>query len=338
MKALDLDLRAYRPEDEPRVLELLGASLGGGPAGERPPEFFRWKHFANPFGRSYMLLAESDGRIAGLRAFMRWRWGAGDRTFSAVRAVDTATHPDFQGKGIFSKLTLRALEDLRTEGVDFVFNTPNPASLAGYLKMGWSIVGEAPIRIRVRRPIRFATRFRGEGKQPGEPPAVDAPAASEVLRQAKGLPELLAEAAIPDARFRTPRDATYLEWRYGDAPLLDYRAVAETDGGAIRGLAIFRVRPRGGLWETTLSELLVRPGDAATARRLLRRVRRSAPVDHLACHFAGGTTADAAVRRSGYMPAPRGMTFVVNPLQDALDPDPHRLGSWALSIGDLEVF
>ncbi|MEX2556728.1 MAG: GNAT family N-acetyltransferase [Actinomycetota bacterium] len=338
MMALDLDLRSYRPEDEPRVLELLGASLGGGPAGERPPEFFRWKHFANPFGSSYMLLAESDGRIAGLRAFMRWRWTAGDRTFSAVRAVDTATHPDFQGKGIFSKLTLRALDDLRAEGVDFVFNTPNPASLAGYLKMGWSIVGQAPIRIRVRRPIRFATRFRGVDKEPGTPPVVHAGASSEVLGQVRGLPELLADAAPPDARLRTPRDATYLGWRYGDAPLLDYRAVAETEGGTLRGLAIFRVRPRGGLWETTLSELIVRPGDRSTARRLLRRVRRSAAVDHLACHFAPGTAADAAVRGSGYMKAPRGMTFVVNPLQDALVPDPHDLGSWALSIGDLEVF
>jgi hypothetical protein len=38
------------------------------------------------------------------------------------------------------------------------------------------------------------------------------------------------------------------------------------------------------------------------------------------------------------MKAPRGMTFVVNPLQGALAPDPYDLGSWALSIGDLEVF
>jgi GNAT superfamily N-acetyltransferase len=338
MKALDIDLRAYRPEDEPGVLGLLGASLGGGPAGERPPEFFRWKHFANPFGSSYMLLAESEGRIAGLRAFMRWRWVAGGRTFSAVRAVDTATHPDFQGKGIFSKLTLRALDDLRAEGVDFVFNTPNPASLAGYLKMGWSIVGQAPIRIRVRRPIRFATRFRGDDKEPGVVPVVDAPTAAEVLGRAQGLSELLAEAASPDPRLRTPRDATYLAWRYGDAPLLDYRAVAETEAGTLRGLAIFRVRPRGGLWETTLSELIARPGDRSTARRLLGRVRRSTAVDHLACHFASGTVADAAIRGSGFMKAPRGITFVVNPLQDELVPDPHALGSWALSVGDLEVF
>ena len=106
-----------------------------------------------------MLVAEADGRVVGLRAFMRWEFVAGRRRFRAVRAVDTATHPDHQGRGIFSRLTLEALDGLRSEA-DFIFNTPNEKSLPGYLKMGWQVVGRVPIRIRVRRPIRFATRAR----------------------------------------------------------------------------------------------------------------------------------------------------------------------------------
>ena len=94
-------------------------------------------HPVDPFGRSFMLVAETDGRIVGLRAFMRWEFVAGDRRFRAVRAVDTATHPDHQGKGIFSRLTLEALDSLRDQA-DFIFNTPNEKSLPGYLKMGWS--------------------------------------------------------------------------------------------------------------------------------------------------------------------------------------------------------
>jgi hypothetical protein len=39
-----------------------------------------------------------------------------------------------------------------------------------------------------------------------------------------------------------------------------------------------------------------------------------------------------------FVRAPRGMTFVVNPLGESLDPDPQRLESWALSLGDVEVF
>ncbi len=38
----------------------------------RTPELFAWKHIDNPFGRSIILVAEAEGTIAGLRAFMRW--------------------------------------------------------------------------------------------------------------------------------------------------------------------------------------------------------------------------------------------------------------------------
>ena len=68
----------------------------------------------------------------------------------AVRAVDTATHPDFRGQGVFSALTLGALEELRSDGVAFVFNTPNERSRPGYLKMGWQPVGQVRVLARTR--------------------------------------------------------------------------------------------------------------------------------------------------------------------------------------------
>ena len=150
-------VRPFAADDLPRVLDLLEASLGGGPAGRRQPELFRWKHLENPFGPSFMLVAEHEGRLVGLRAFMRWRFTAfGDR-LEAARAVDTATHPDYQGMGIFTRLTLALLEVIDGH-VDLVFNTPNAKSGPGYLKMGWSEVGRLPVAVRPRRPLRLLGR------------------------------------------------------------------------------------------------------------------------------------------------------------------------------------
>jgi GNAT superfamily N-acetyltransferase len=170
-----VSVRRFSPEDLPDVLELLDACLGGGPAGRRPPELFRWKHLDNPFGTSFLLLAAADGRLVGLRAFMRWQFLAGGRVVSAARAVDTATHPDFQGMGIFTRLTLAALDEVRGQ-VDLVFNTPNAKSRPGYLKMGWREVGRVPVTVRVRRPLRLL-RGRRPGAEAGQPPPVAAPAA-----------------------------------------------------------------------------------------------------------------------------------------------------------------
>jgi GNAT superfamily N-acetyltransferase len=332
--AAGVDVRPYRDADEQAVLRLLNDALGGGPAGTRPAEFFRWKHLENPFGRSFMLVAEADGRIVGLRAFMRWEFLAGDQRFRAVRAVDTATHPEHQGKGIFSRLTLEALDSLRDQA-DFVFNTPNEKSLPGYLKMGWSVVGRVPIRIRVRRPIRFATRARS-WRSPGDlgqVPVCGAAHASELLDER--IDSLLGEGERPPG-IATPRDGTYLRWRYGSAPLLDYRALTTEDRGNVEGLSLFRVRPRGTLMEATVAETIVRGRRAAG--KLLRGVCASARIDHVACSSPKGSSPDVAARRLGAVRAPGGMTLVVNPLGHELDPDPLDLRSWALTMGDLEVF
>lgn len=333
-------LRPYRDEDEGSVLDLLRSALGPGPAGDRHPEFFRWKHRENPFGRSFMLVAETGGTIVGLRAFMRWRFEAAGRRVEAVRAVDTATHPDHQGLGVFSRLTRAALEELRGEA-DLVFNTPNEKSLGGYLKMGWQTVGRMPVWIRIRRPIRLARRVRSldeTGASIGLAPENEAEAAANVLQDEEGVSSLLSSEEQPDGRFRTPRDTTYLRWRYGSAPFLDYRAVREERDGVLCGLAIFRVRPRGKLWEATVSELIVPAGDGSTLSRLLNRISRSAAVDHLTCRLPVGWPAPRVSPRSRLVRVPGGMTFVVNPLSEGLDPDPGVSRSWALSLGDLEVF
>ncbi len=336
--ATDIVLRPYLDEDEARVLELLDTSLGGGPAGTRPAAFFRWKHLENPFGRSYLLLAEAEGRVVGLRAFMRWEFRVGERTVRAVRAVDTATHPEHQGRGIFRRLTLRALEDLRRDA-DLVFNTPNAKSLPGYLKMGWREVGRVPVGVRVRRPVRFVRGLRSLGSNPGLEPGLEimAETAAEALADGEATSELLGDAPA-DGHLATPRDLGYLRWRYATAPLLDYRAVREHEGGRLKGLAFFRVRSRGRLREATVAEILVADGDAQTARRLLRAVRASAPVDHLTCSFPSGSASARAARASGFVRAPGGMNLVVNPIAGGVEPDPTMLSSWALTLGDLEVF
>jgi GNAT superfamily N-acetyltransferase len=333
-------IRPYGPEDEEPVLDLLRLSLGSGPGRERSREFFRWKHYDNPFGRSFMLVAETDDIIVGLRAFMRWRFLSGPREFSAVRAVDTATHPHYQGRGIFSRLTQTALQNLDGQ-IDFVFNTPNEKSLPGYLRMGWRTVGKVPVSIRVRRPFRVigAVVSRKMKTTPtGIPPMIEAERASEALDDFQPLYQLLHGSIPSNDRLTTPRTAAYLRWRYAQAPLLDYRAVREFREGRLVGIALFRVRPRGATWETMVTDLIVSPPDRKTARRLLLRVAQAASVDHVTCHFPTGWVQAIAARQAGFIRAPVGLKLISKPLRSNLNPDPLNPGSWALTLGDLEVF
>jgi GNAT superfamily N-acetyltransferase len=294
---------------------------------------------ANPFGPSFMIVAESNGKVIGLRAFMRWRFLAGNRTLSAVQAVDTATHPDFQGMGVFSTLTRTALDELRDE-IDLVYNTPNEKSLPGYLKMGWRPVGTLPVSVRIRRPVRFARAViaDGDGRTDRPTPSGDAESAGDALAARAEVSGLLADLDEEEHAITTARSVEYLRWRYGDVPNLDYYALREHLDRRLQGLAIFRIRPRRGLWETALVELLVRGRDRATARRLVRRVLACANTDHASCHFRQGSWQAGVVLRTGFLHYRTGVSLVVNLRRADIQPDPGLPGSWALCLGDLEVF
>jgi hypothetical protein len=331
-----LTIRPYEPADESRVLQLLRSTLGEGPSGRRSVDFFRWKHERNPFGASLRLVAEADGVLVGFRSFLRWRLRGGERTLAAARAVDAATHPEHRRQGIFDRLTRAALGTLATEA-DLLFNTPNAKSTRGNLKLGWSIVGRYPVAVRVRNPLATLRRFRSAatGARRGAP-IIEAPSAQDALRH-QGLGPLLESLGGVGQRLWTPRDTRYLRWRYAEAPGLDYRAVTSERGGALLGLALFRVRLRRGAWEASIAEVLVPSGDRRTARHLLDAVAYSTRVDHLACASPSGSEASWGARRARFVRVPGGVRLIANPLRP-IRPDPTSLRSWALSLGDLEVF
>ncbi|MDR5590572.1 GNAT family N-acetyltransferase [Christiangramia sp. SM2212] len=125
-------------------------------------EFFKWKHLENSFGKSYGLLAIDNGKIVGLRMFMRWEFFSEttQKTFRAIRPVDTVVDKSYRGQGLFSRLTLSGIKDCEGE-FDLIFNTPNQNSLPGYLKMGWQEMQNAPsIRLGLINPFNTSNNYK----------------------------------------------------------------------------------------------------------------------------------------------------------------------------------
>ena len=91
-------IRKATESDIPEIIDLLKRSLGESLIPKSEP-LWRWKHLENPFGPSPCLLAEENGKLIGVRAFLRWDYVENQQIYHAYRAVDTATHPDHQGKG-----------------------------------------------------------------------------------------------------------------------------------------------------------------------------------------------------------------------------------------------
>lgn len=338
----DLHIRPATAADTDRILDLVKLSLGEGRV-PRHTGYWTWKHARNPFGPSPCLLAEADGRLVGLRVFMRWDWRARGITVPAVRAVDTATHPDWRGRGIFTRLTLALLGRLKAEGIAFVFNTPNSQSRPGYLKMGWLNLGRTSLWVRPLRPLRLAsTMLRSRGIAPGDPnTGVEIGDPASDLLGRPGFSQFLASLAEREDRLSTPRTHEYLRWRYGEIPDLAYRTLSSVEGdqGAV---VIFRYKERGRVRELRLCEVLIGSTEASRrmGRDLLRSLRADARADFATVMTVTGSPERSILLRCGFLPAPRsGPILTVHPLnRDSTEVDPLRRGDWDLSIGDLELF
>lgn len=363
-------IREIEPVATDELLELVRSALGEGSV-PRTREFWNWKHVESPFGPSYALAAEADGRLVGLRMFLRWRFRCGERELAAVRAVDTVTHPDWQGRGIFTRLTLAMLERVERDGVAFVFNTPNRASRAGYLKMGWRDVGRVPVLVKPLRPWRMLFGSNGESpagrvgatgetgvtapqgsvpvsertgtedRAPRVPPLPGTVPVSELLAS-EASAALASAAARDDGRLHTPCTPEYLRWRYQAVPGIEYRAAWRREG-EVTVATIVRARRRRGRHELSLSDLLESAGSEAarlTADLLaeLASHSKAATIDYLAIAAPAAGPRGQALRRRGFRAIPTGTPrLTVRPLAET-SPSPTRWSSWSLSTGDLELF
>lgn len=324
-----ITIRPAQPADRAEIVGLLARSLGRDATDPRYDTLFAWKHDQSPFGPSPMWVAVEGGRIVGFRAFMRWQFERDGRTVPAARAVDTATHPDAMGRGVFTRLTLHGLEGLRELGVAFVFNTPNDQSRPGYLKMGWRVVGRPAVSVRPRSAASLlrVARSRVPAERWSEPCAAGR-AASEVVQETAVLDELLASGprSPTPGTLATARSAEHLAWRYGTG-LLGYRAVTAAEG-LEGGVAFVRVRRRGAAREVVVADVLTPGREPSLVRALLHRVRAEVAGDYLIRLGGSPLPFDGFVRlpRQGPVLTWRAVTDPVMPA----------LRSWALTLGDIE--
>jgi GNAT superfamily N-acetyltransferase len=304
-----MEIRAAGAEDIPAIVNLLKISLGESlmPKSET---FWRWKHLDNPFGVSPVLLAFQGEQLIGVRAFMHWQWQQGDKIYKAVRAVDTATHPDFQGKGIFKKLTLQLVDSCTASGVDFIFNTPNKSSQPGYIKMGWHSLGNMKVYTRAlfnrhKRSPDFNNQYTFQEK---------------AIRQV----DLDANMATTIATKRSP---AYLVWRYRVNPNVSYYSFDGSAGGSPY-LTLFRLKPyRFGTEFRICEQLGVHDRDGLYQKHLLEVVRTSG---------ANLVTCAQPLRGFPVVGARVGPEVTVKPI--AIAPDFLSFRNWTPTLGDMELF
>lgn len=315
-----MEIRAADTADLPAIIELMRQSLGE-KLMPKSEDFYLWKHAQNVFGPSHVILAVDSGQLVGLRAFMKWKWSRAGEEIIAVRAVDTATHPDFQGKGIFRKLTMQAVEDCKKQGVSLVFNTPNPISKQGYLTMGWQEAGKLPLIIGTGSiwPRRYSSWN------------------SEKLIDNFDFSSSLASFSkdwkwpANSSKYQTGLTYRYLSWRYRDCPRARYGMLAEPDKFGF----IFRIKPFKGFMELRICEVWA--GNDSKSQKEARLAYNNM-IFQLRPALVSSVVSDQISLPRSFGPFRKGPVVTVRPLFMEGLGDFINFSNWQPSVGAMEIF
>jgi GNAT superfamily N-acetyltransferase len=332
LQFLEMQIRTATETDIPAIIGLLKISLGESlmPKSER---YWRWKHLDNPFGNSPVLLSWEGETLVGIRAFMRWEWTYQGKIYSALRAVDTATHPEHQGKGIFKKLTLSLIDLCKEKGDHFIFNTPNEQSKPGYLKMGWQEAGKLPIVMSVQKPLKMLTNVLFQNDKNNK----DVKSQISYYLEHPQLPALIREHNR-HSHVGTNVSVPYLKWRYLNVPVARYVAIGEEQGGELKGLLIARIKKSRLGQELRVTDCFIKPAHGVKGlMHKMREFKKLYGVDYSTISGLGSQDQKQMVGRFRWK-APFGPTVTIRSLSLTDLGILQNFNHWSPSLGDLELF
>lgn len=292
-------------------------------ASEVTRESWNWKYEKNVFGKPIHIVATYDETIVGFRSFWPWEFVCRGRTLKAYQPVDTVVHPDYQGKGLFTKLTVKAVKEAMKMKADFLFNFPNQNSLPGYVNLGWNYVAKLPWLVKPLRPFHLTKTLTNNEK--ATPVELD-----EKYRITPEMCDDLLERESFDGLLRTRQSKELLWWRYGENLFFKYGALQVIEGRK-KLSAIFEVNQKGTRREMIIVDIL---GSKALIKNLFKeliRVAKSMNVDFITTIMTNGYEIEK-LKSLGFLKVRR-KNLVALPLNLSLENKAINIDNWRIVGG-----
>ena len=114
----------------------------------RRVDYLEWLYLHNPAGPVVGFDAYDSGALAAHYACIPMALRLGGKNCRGILSLNTATHPDYQGRGLFTKLAELTYEAAWNGGCRAVYGVANANSTPGFLrKLGFSLIGPLQAKI-----------------------------------------------------------------------------------------------------------------------------------------------------------------------------------------------
>jgi len=324
--------------DDPALEELFRIVFGV----DRGALHHQWKYRDNPDGPAIIAVAEDQGRLVGQYALWPTRLRLGDAVVKGAQSLDTMTHPDYRGQGMFTRLAEAAMGYAAGQGVEVLYGFPNANSQPGFVnRLDWDLTGTVPAWIRPLRPSRhrrvppwagggldLAARLLPSGRTGSFEMRSGAP-------DAASLEGLLQHWRSSFRGCRVERDAQRYAWRFAAASGFEYRWLTAYRDATAEAAAIWGVSPRGG--GAVLAEVLSTGADRAREAVVSAAVHaaREAGCPFMAAVSSGGA---GLLARCGFLPRPALPLIVRKLTTRTLGANVHAHANWDLFGADVDTF
>ena len=282
------DVRSYREGDEAQIVEVLRKSLPEWAAVKNPLEYWNWKYKSNPNGFECFTISVDD-RILGVNHNIEMKIKIGDEVVHAHCATDAAIHPDYRGKGLYTKLRIEKKLIQSTHKVVTFWSARNPIMIDSSARRGRLTV---PFKISHMMRIKNIQRHleNNPSNKPWSYPALFFMRSLNILggfirpvkmdevqvsRITGFNPEIddFCDRLHEYYRLTRVRDHHYLNWRYCNPEADEVVVLQAQKGQKIVGFCAAEVKLSArGQFEAHILDLLCLPEDLVTPYCLLKEL------------------------------------------------------------------
>ena len=315
----------YKNSDAEKVIALFSKCFGK----ERGRDEWLWQYHHCPYGQG-SVVCKHGSDLAGFYGVIRRPLFIHQKEVMSGHILDVMTHPDHQGKGLFTSAARAAFEKSRSGGIKLFFGWPNKKALPGHQKVNWRELGSRDI---LKHPLKS---LQGDEKQN----LVEKSTWEEGVRLSTDLDDLF-RLRVKNSDIIADRRWSWLHWRYALRPGFGYFPILcrNKRDDSLDGLAVLRMRQFEGRKIGHIVDYLTRPGADSAIKSL-----ESWALNHFAhegCAFAqclenNDAMTDVALWQSE---PERELPFIIRSTDDSGSDTPTtELKEWYLTLGDCDVF
>lgn len=221
--------RNYENGDEYQILNLFREAFGE----EESLDFWEWKFMQCPFGKGIIKLLFDGETLIGTYAAIPMNIQIQNTIISAIWSIDTMTHPDYRGQGVFPYLAKKFYKECERRGFRFVYGFPNQLIYPIRIrKLGWKGLGKMSI---------LCKELEGED-------TVTVPLTEDVAYQTQKIEKFgdgintLWHKVKDEYNVIIPRTKEFLNWRFVSNPNVNYTKYIITNSNAeILGYIILKI-------------------------------------------------------------------------------------------------